>query len=747
MQFTASSPQYAFGSNMSPVPMMAGGGLASLPVRRFQSGGSTGFSIGTAPAPSGGLASALTSPMEGTPVVNTPFGTVGASPLAALGVVAPPQLSVPLSVLNATLQAYNYFTAKTAKQEPAPVTEATVDPYSPPPPGIPFGVPGTVSVEGISPGYSEPGRAQSVVDAMIATHQEEQAQAQAEAQAAQVAAQQAVDAVMGPSDPGAAATSAAAAAAAAATGGTGTGNDAGVGTDPGTAPSIGGSMDAGGSSNTGTDAGSEGASPSYNQGGSIQNYQYGGQVMNYAQGGLPSLANNMASKGRYGDSMMVHMSPEEVQGLQRLAMADGTSLSINPYTGMPEAFSLKRSLKKFAKFIAPILPFIPIPGLMGLSPLITKTLLSSVVGGLGGKKGFDFKRALTSGLTTYGIGSLAQGAGAAANASAGAPTSTVAGPSLEAASFEPGVGYVNAAGNPIPDVSTLTPDFTGGEKVFLDSAGNPVSSYAMPQADGSALAVSPQGAAPAPSTTGGFKTSLPEGSSFTDYVKQTGENIQTAGKGLYDTVTGAPGARAAFTAGQEINPFTDKPLGVGTAAGAAFTGVAGMKTLEELDKAKEQADKVLQDINNKNEEEKAYARKILAQYPIEYRRITGQDVTKFGLAMGGKINSYDDEIGGDDGMMQGGIAALAKGGLPPRYLRGGGDGMSDSIKANIDGKQEARLADGEFVVPADVVSHLGNGSSNAGAKKLYAMMDRVRRSRTGKTRQAPQVNTRSMMPA
>ena len=137
----------------------------------------------------------------------------------------------------------------------------------------------------------------------------------------------------------------------------------------------------------------------------------------------------------------------------------------------------------------------------------------------------------------------------------------------------------------------------------------------------------------------------------------------------------------------------------------------------------------------------------MAQYPIEYRRITGQDVTKFGLAMGGKINSYDDEIGGDDGMMQGGIAALAKGGLPPRYLRGGGDGMSDSIKANIDGKQEARLADGEFVVPADVVSHLGNGSSNAGAKKLYAMMDRVRRSRTGKTRQAPQVNTRSMMPA
>ncbi len=480
--------------------------------------------------------------------------------------------------------------------------------------------------------------------------------------------------------------------------------------------------------------------------GSGNTFRYGGSVMNYAQGGLPSLASNMASSGRNGDSMLVHMAPEEVQGLQRLAMADGTSLSINPYTGMPEAFSLKKTLKKIAKFVAPILPFVPIPGLAGLSPLLTKALLSTAVGGLSGKKGFDLKRGLMSGLTTYGIGSLAQGAGAAANASAGAPTSTLAGPSLEAASFEPGVGYVNAAGNPIPDVSTLTPDFTGGEKVFLDSAGNPVSSYAMPQADGSALAVSPQGAAPAPSITGGFKTSLPEGSGFMDYVKQTGENIQTAGKGLYDTVTGAPGARAAFTSGQEINPFTDKPFDVSTAAGAAFTGVGGMKTLDELDKAKDEADRILADEANRTEKEKEFARNVLKMYPVEYRRITGQDVSSLGMASGG-VASFDDEVGVDDGLMQGGIAALAKGGLPPRYLRGAGDGMSDSIRARIGGKQEARLADGEFVIPADVVSHLGNGSSNAGAKKLYGMMDRVRSARTGKKRQAPQVRTERYMPA
>jgi len=82
-----------------------------------------------------------------------------------------------------------------------------------------------------------------------------------------------------------------------------------------------------------------------------------------------------------------------------------------------------------------------------------------------------------------------------------------------------------------------------------------------------------------------------------------------------------------------------------------------------------------------------------------------------------------------------------------RMLKGPGDGMSDSIPATIGAKQPARLANEEFVVPADVVSHLGNGSSEAGAKQLYKMMDRIRQKRTGKKRQAPQVNPNKVMPA
>jgi len=97
---------------------------------------------------------------------------------------------------------------------------------------------------------------------------------------------------------------------------------------------------------------------------------------------------------------------------------------------------------------------------------------------------------------------------------------------------------------------------------------------------------------------------------------------------------------------------------------------------------------------------------------------------------------------------QGGITSLggyASGGNP-RLLRGPGDGMSDNIPATINGRQPARLADGEFVIPADVVSHLGNGSTEAGAKQLHAMMDKVRSARTGNKKQGKQIVAEKYLP-
>jgi hypothetical protein len=82
----------------------------------------------------------------------------------------------------------------------------------------------------------------------------------------------------------------------------------------------------------------------------------------------------------------------------------------------------------------------------------------------------------------------------------------------------------------------------------------------------------------------------------------------------------------------------------------------------------------------------------------------------------------------------------------PRYLRGITDGMEDKINTSIDDKQPAKLSHGEFVIPADVVSHLGNGNSDAGAKKLYQMMDRLRQARTGTKQQGKQINPDKFMP-
>jgi hypothetical protein len=122
---------------------------------------------------------------------------------------------------------------------------------------------------------------------------------------------------------------------------------------------------------------------------------------------------------------------------------------------------------------------------------------------------------------------------------------------------------------------------------------------------------------------------------------------------------------------------------------------------------------------------------------------------------------YQANYSGMAGAAEGGIMSLASGGYAHggktynlgsysdggRLLKGPGDGMSDSIPATIGHKQEARLADGEFVVPADVVSGLGNGSTDAGAKHLYKMMDKVRHARTGRKTQGKQIRAEKYVPA
>ena len=257
-------------------------------------------------------------------------------------------------------------------------------------------------------------------------------------------------------------------------------------------------------------------------------------------------------------------------------------------------------------------------------------------------------------------------------------------------------------------------------------------------------------------------------------------NLMGMGEGTSAAASAA--AKTAATAAGTMSPIT----------AAGLTAYGGM-SLAALDQQRQylkdqaaagaisnaQYNQELAQINAQAEE----AAKVVASNPLHaYADVNGvaprpslyerkaSDDTLYGksnniksYAMGGSIsNPPDDQTDMPNqtplqNFEQGGMYGLgsmasnppmgyATGGMAPRFLSGGGDGMSDSIPANIGGKQEARLADGEFVVPADVVSHLGNGSSKAGAKQLYSMMDKVRQARTGRQSQGKQINPRKYMP-
>jgi len=126
------------------------------------------------------------------------------------------------------------------------------------------------------------------------------------------------------------------------------------------------------------------------------------------------------------------------------------------------------------------------------------------------------------------------------------------------------------------------------------------------------------------------------------------------------------------------------------------------------------------------------------QQPIPQSVVTGPQDTRV------------DAFTGQERMAKGGLSDLGDYSDGGRLLRGPGDGVSDSIPATIGNKRPARLADGEFVIPARIVSELGNGSTEAGARKLYAMMNRVQRARgktTGKGKVAKNTRAEKYLPA
>jgi hypothetical protein len=442
-------------------------------------------------------------------------------------------------------------------------------------------------------------------------------------------------------------------------------------------------------------------------------------------------AKHLASKGRKGDTELVHMTRGEIKGLQELALAHGGSLSINPDTGLVEASFLKR-----------ILPMIAGAGLM-LIPGVGPLAAAGMVGGFETMRTGDIGKGLMAGLGAYGgaglAGSLA-GTGASAAGTAATEATMAANPTLTGGEIarEMGTAGFNAptlAANTNPAAMTMADKMGAGFNQITSSPGAlgtfgkqnlmNIGAAATPMlADSMYPETQIPGAPEEDPRYAGAPYRYNLSPNFSGYVpRQPQPYYRPTGLGY------AEGGDITMAAGgsYEDEPMGDNPgMAAGGIAGYAAGGLK-MKTMS-------LGEGMYRDTDTDTASLGAYdAAKKRMEKQFAAANLKPREMSKSGIAKLGQMKA----------MAEGGLGSYSDGG---RMLKGPGDGMSDDIPAVIGRKQPARLADGEFVVPADVVSHLGNGSTDAGAKKLYSMMDKIRTARTGKKKQAPAVKGDKYLP-
>jgi len=524
-------------------------------------------------------------------------------------------------------------------------------------------------------------------------------------------------------------------------------------------------------------------------------------------------AQGLASLGRGNDSMLVHMTPREVEGLQGLAMAHGGSLTVNPQTGLPEA-----------GFLDSILPTVAGLGLNAMFPGLGALGTGLLVGGVTALSSGDIGKGLMAGFgagsgaslgSTFAkmgqnaVGGIAPGVaqdaiksaaiselpanvaqnaasnlgmfnstgataamGAAGNAVPGAALSNFNNLGLSSQSIGPGVNSAVNAMGAVPSAAQLPQSsllgdasnrlgdmYTGASEFAKDPFGagydafkaqggstmdllSPVASVGM-----EALKPEPYPGYEDPdkgkyrgpqgqlNLSDRFDTGLrlvAKGGYIDGYA--TGGTIQSGGiRDLYGTPdnqpTISPGL-SGFGLGRLNNLAGEQAITQAQTLGYADGGNVANESASNPEGVVSKYTTVVDD--------EGVASRM--RVPYQYEKIITKGAEDFydippieyaaNLYPGSVLPRFKKE-----GMARGG------------YLNGAGDGMSDSIPATIEGKQPARLADGEFVVPADVVSHLGNGSSKAGSKKLYAMLDKVRHARTGNKKQGKEIKPEKYMPA
>jgi hypothetical protein len=426
----------------------------------------------------------------------------------------------------------------------------------------------------------------------------------------------------------------------------------------------------------------------------------------YAEGGIASVAQNLADKGRKGDSMLVHMTPDEVAGLQALAQQMGGSLTINPQTGLPEANIFKKLLPMALGF--------------ALGPAGAGLFQSALSAGLAVGAGYtlatgSLQQGISAGLGAYGGSNLGTGLQAAGTADAAVGQAAA---NEAAKTTATGVGEfaggVNAA-------QVTGPTVSGGPSLYADITKMPLNITSNLGGTGSVANVASAPVIPTDPFGGPFK---PIGDIAASSIPAPTAPI-TPGSTLTGLERSLLGDKATRDlAAERYAAETGSTLG--TSAMQIAGGAAGQSAADEQEAIKAQQAAI---------DEKRERRKRL------FEEIAERTLGRVNVRSGGLMQ-----------LAGGGMSYMEAGGTTgptgaPREVVGNGDGMSDSVPADIEGVQEARLADGEFVIPADVVADIGNGSSDAGSKKLYDMMDRIRKARHGTTEQPPEIQAERLMPA
>lgn len=448
--------------------------------------------------------------------------------------------------------------------------------------------------------------------------------------------------------------------------------------------------------------------------------------MNYAKGGLASLkakADQLEKAGRKPDTTLVHMTPEEVDALRKIAIEQyGMDLPRNPKTGLYEA-GIMSSLLGLAG------------GFVGIPPWLT----AAALGGGTLLSGGSSKDALMNAIGGYGGASMAGALGGAA--AQGAAAAGVEGASEAALAANPALAETaaqeaakKAAAEQVASSAVVPPSAPISDSMLAQNTNALNDAYLRAQAPVASIGDATGVAADVPAST--------LNNSALDTVNN---RIREARMLQVEPTSTLPSAAptngyadlslwdktkyAGEHIGKDPWKFFSKEVGMGPSTIMAHSVMEAMNNPPEVSKRPSSFYQYDYDPDTgtfKNE------RKSSAPY---WKAASGGLAAAARYADGGDI-VYTPEpnepslmeqwlrlVRGDkyNGKAAGGLAALAGG----RRLQGPGDGVSDSIPAMIDGQQHAALSTDEYVIPARVVAELGNGSSTAGAKKLDAMLSRV----------------------